>query len=166
MLLTKFGRLEYRLCFNLYRRFNCVQSRSFSLQSVIDSVARSQSGFFKTLSESTPVEYCQKFLINVHDVTGLPWWASIICSTVMLRSSITLPLAVYQNYIIAKLEMIKLEMDDIAKELKKETSIAVKMYNWDERTARITFKRSVEYYFRIIQKNLVFICRFANNGII
>ncbi|XP_063931071.1 cytochrome c oxidase assembly protein COX18, mitochondrial-like isoform X2 [Zophobas morio] len=61
----------------------------------------------------------------------------------MLRSCITVPFAIYQNYILAKLEYVKIEMDDIAKELKKETAVAVKMYNWDEKTARISFKRSI-----------------------
>jgi inner membrane protein COX18 len=151
---------NYRLCFKLFHRcyFNNTlvyrlgqkkidlqqQQRNFSFQSTIDSIAKSQTGIFKTLSESTPVEYCQNFLLTIHDTTGLPWWATVICTTVMLRSCVTVPLAIYQSYIVAKLENVKLEMDEIAKELKKETSIAVKMYNWDERTARIAFKRSIK----------------------
>ncbi|XP_044270525.1 cytochrome c oxidase assembly protein COX18, mitochondrial isoform X1 [Tribolium madens] len=145
---------RYRLCSFILNKhyFNnrinnhlCVkqQQRHFSLQSTIDSIAKTQTGIFKSLSESTPVEYCQKFLLNVHDTTGLPWWATIICTTIMMRGCVTVPLAIYQNYIMAKLEFVKLEMDGIAKELKRETAIAVKMYNWDERTARITFKRSI-----------------------
>lgn len=117
--------------------------RHFSLQSTIESIARTQTGIFKSLSESTPVAYSQDFLLTVHNTTGLPWWATIICTTVLLRSCVTVPLAIYQHYILAKLENIKMEMDDIAKELKHETSIAVKLYKWDERTAKIAFRRSV-----------------------
>ncbi|RZC35292.1 60KD IMP domain containing protein [Asbolus verrucosus] len=119
------------------------QQRHFSLQSTVDSVTKTQTGIFRALSESTPVEYCQKFLLTIHDTTGLPWWASIVCTTVLLRGCVTVPLAIYQNYILARLEHIKLEMDDIAKELKKETAVAVKIYNWDERTARIMYKLSI-----------------------
>lgn len=148
-------RERYRLCSFILNRpnsnsriinqfyVNSSEKRHFSLQSTIDSISRTQTGIFKTLSESTPVEYCQKFLLHIHDTTGLPWWATIICTTIMMRGCVTVPLAIYQNYIMAKLEFVKLEMDSIAKELTKETSIAVKMYNWDEKTARITFKRSV-----------------------
>lgn len=63
------------------------QRRNFSFQSSVQSFAASQSGIFKTISESTPVEYCQKFLLCVHDFTGLPWWASIILSTFLIRYS-------------------------------------------------------------------------------
>lgn len=117
--------------------------RLFSVKSSLESVASTQSGIFRTLSESTPVEYVQKFLLYVHDTTGLPWWASIVCSTIFLRSTITLPLAVHQAYILAKLENIKLEMPKIVEELKKETALAIRLYKWDERTAKITYNRSV-----------------------
>lgn len=120
-----------------------LQSRHFSLQSTIESIAKTQTGIFKTLSESTPVEYAQKFLLTVHENTGLPWWATIVCCTILLRTCVTIPLAVYQHYILAKLENLKIEMPDIVKDLKQETALAIKMYNWDEKTARITFNRSV-----------------------
>lgn len=123
------------------------QSRCFSLQSTIESIAKTQTGIFKTLSESTPVDYAQKFLLNVHESTGLPWWATIVCSTVLLRTCVTVPLAVYQHYILAKVENLKIEMADIAKVLKQETALAIKMYNWDEKTARITFNRSVSWIY-------------------
>lgn len=59
--------------------------RHFSVQSSVQSLVATQAGLFKTLSESTPVEYCQDFLLQVHESTGLPWWASIVLSTVILR---------------------------------------------------------------------------------
>jgi len=120
-----------------------LQKRHFSFQSTAESIAQTQSGIFKTLSESSPVEYCQKYLLYVHDLTGLPWWASIMCSTILVRAAITLPLAVYQQYILAKLENLKLDLPDIVADLKRETALAVKMFNWDERTARATYNRSL-----------------------
>ncbi|XP_030751424.1 cytochrome c oxidase assembly protein COX18, mitochondrial [Sitophilus oryzae] len=126
-----------------FHGLNLSQKRSYSVQSSIESFAQTQSGIFKLLSESPPVEYCQKFLLSIHDITGLPWWASIICSTVLVRTTITLPLAVYQQYILAKLENLKLELPDLVKELKKETAIAVRLYGWDEPTARRAYYKSL-----------------------
>lgn len=57
----------------------------------------------------------------------------------------TLPLAVYQQIIIARLENLKLELPEIAQELKRETAYAIRLYNWDEKTARATYNRSVSY---------------------
>ncbi|KAJ8979575.1 hypothetical protein NQ317_019150 [Molorchus minor] len=124
---------------------NLFLHRQLSLQSqvTIESIAKTQTGIFKTLSESTPVEYAQKLLLVTHDYTGLPWWASIVCTTVLLRTCVTLPLAVYQYYILAKLENLKLEMPKIVEELKKETAVAIKLYNWNENIAKATYNRSV-----------------------
>lgn len=103
-----------------------------------------QSGIFKTLSECTPVELLQTGLIQVHTMTGLPWWLSIICCTVGLRAAFTLPLTIYQHYVMAKLEHLNVEMKEIIEDLKKETAMAVHMYKWDERTAKYQFKRSAK----------------------
>lgn len=132
--------------------------RQFSFQTTVESLAKSQASIFKWLSESTPVEYAQNFLLSVHDTTGLPWWATIICTTVLVRTTVTLPLAIYQYYILAKLENIKLEMPAIAKEMQKEMAVAIKMYKWDEKTARATYNRSVCYDLRYINEPLNLIC--------
>lgn len=52
--------------------------------------------WFVTLSNSTPVSYAQQFVISFHEITGTPWWATIMLSAVTLRLVITLPLAAYQ----------------------------------------------------------------------
>lgn len=120
-----------------------IQKRNFSLQSTIESVVKTQSGIFKSISESVPVSYAQEFVLNIHSYTGLPWWASIIITTVVLRTFVTVPLALYQNYILARVENLGQEMPEIVKELKKEMAIAIRKFNWDERTAKIMFTRSV-----------------------
>ncbi|XP_066250233.1 cytochrome c oxidase assembly protein COX18, mitochondrial [Euwallacea similis] len=121
-----------------------MHKRDFSFKSSVESLVSTQTGIFETLSKSTPVAYCQDFLVQVHDYTGLPWWASILVSTVLLRSAITLPVAVYQQIIVARLDNIKLELPAIAEKLKHETNMAVKLYKWDEKTAKITFRRSMK----------------------
>uniref|UniRef100_A0A8D8F762 Mitochondrial inner membrane protein COX18 n=1 Tax=Culex pipiens TaxID=7175 RepID=A0A8D8F762_CULPI len=112
-------------------------TRNFSMDSTVTSL-------WTTMSQSTPVAYVQQGLVNIHDFTGLPWWASVILSTVLMRSLVTLPLAIYQNKIVARLEKISLEMPEIVKGLKLETAYAIKKYNWTEQEARITYNRSLK----------------------
>lgn len=119
------------------------QKRNFSLQSTIESLVKTQSGIFKSISESVPVSYVQEFVLSIHSYTGLPWWASIILTTVVLRTFVTVPLALYQNYILAKVENLGQEMPGIVEELKKETAIAIRKFKWDEKTAKFMFHRSV-----------------------
>ncbi|XP_069680104.1 cytochrome c oxidase assembly protein COX18, mitochondrial isoform X2 [Periplaneta americana] len=100
---------------------------------------------FLWMSESIPVSYAQDFLLFMHNSTGLPWWTTIVLTTVLLRSVMTLPLAVYQNYILAKVENLQLlEMPELVKELKKETAIAIKKFNWSEKQARVIYNRSLK----------------------
>lgn len=60
------------------------------------------TGWYESLADSTPVHLTEQLLISVHQTTGLPWWASIVCTTVALRTVVTLPLGAYQAVIIAK----------------------------------------------------------------
>lgn len=60
------------------------------------------SGWYEALASSAPVQSAEEVLLGVHTATGLPWWGSILLTTVALRGSVTLPLAAYQHYILAK----------------------------------------------------------------
>lgn len=132
-------------CYNPKVRLTVVKNapRNFSFYSAIQSLAETQASFFKTLSESAPVGHFQNMLLTVHDYTGLPWWATIIGTTVVLRSAITLPLAIHQHYILAKVENLNMEMVEISEELKKEMAVAIPLYKWDEKTAKMHYRRSV-----------------------
>lgn len=57
------------------------------------------TNFWQGVSNSTPVAYFQDGLIKIHDFTGLPWWATIVISTFLFRTTIIFPLAVYQVYL-------------------------------------------------------------------
>lgn len=101
------------------------------------------SSFFTTVSNSAPVHYFQEHLVLLHDLTGLPWWATIVVSTVAMRTVITLPLAIYSNKVSAKLENITGEMPAIVQELKMEASMARKKFQWSDQQTRIVYNRSV-----------------------
>lgn len=108
------------------------------------SISPSITNLWISISNSTPVAYFQEGLINLHDITGLPWWTTIILSTVLLRSCITVPLTIYQSKIIARIELITMEMPDIVKQLKMEAMQAKQMYNWTDKQTKIVYNRSVK----------------------
>ncbi|XP_076328162.1 cytochrome c oxidase assembly protein COX18, mitochondrial isoform X1 [Tachypleus tridentatus] len=119
---------------NFYRSTNiCVtQTRQYSWNSWTIQIAKSQ-----------PVAWAQECLEQIHNTAGLPWWLSIVVTTLGLRLCVTFPLSVYQNYILARFENLKPEIKELALKLKQETVIATKMYNWSEKTARTAYNRSL-----------------------
>lgn len=60
-------------------------------------------GWYEALATSAPVQSAEDVLLFAHTASGLPWWGSILLTTVALRGAVTLPLAAYQHYILAKL---------------------------------------------------------------
>lgn len=90
------------------------------------------------------VLFAQDALIQFHDVTHLPWWSSIVLSTIIIRAATTLPLSIYQQNVLAKVENISLEMPAIAEELKRETSVAVRKFQWTEKKAKMMYSRSLK----------------------
>lgn len=54
------------------------------------------TGIFRTLSESVPVKIAQDSLLWMHDYTGLPWWSVIVLTTIVMRTTVTVPLSLYQ----------------------------------------------------------------------
>ncbi|KAK7482301.1 hypothetical protein BaRGS_00026429, partial [Batillaria attramentaria] len=91
-----------------------------------------------------PMGYAQKVLESVHSATGLPWWASIALTTVVLRGVVTLPLAVYSMRIMAKVELLQPEIAKLSKELRREVAMAVKKFAWNEKTARFKYNSTMK----------------------
>ena len=56
----------------------------------------------------------REILLGLQQSTGMPWWLTIVSSTLVLRSVITLPLAVYQQRKLAQLEIMAPHMRNIA----------------------------------------------------
>lgn len=75
---------------------NDTLSTHFLGRSVSSVSTATLPSWFVALSNSTPVAYAQQFVISFHEITGTPWWASIMLSAVALRFVVTLPLTVYQ----------------------------------------------------------------------
>lgn len=52
------------------------------------------------------VQTAEAFYQTLHEYTHLPWWCVIVSSTVLLRSVVTLPFAVHQHRLLAKMELL------------------------------------------------------------
>ncbi|XP_018013682.1 cytochrome c oxidase assembly protein COX18, mitochondrial [Hyalella azteca] len=97
--------------------------------------------WFESLASSAPVMKLMVWLQDIHSALGVPWWMSIILTTVVLRTSITLPLALYQQYVFAKVELLKGEMVTVMQRLADETRAAKRKFAWDEAKTRLHFRR-------------------------
>ncbi|XP_071369005.1 cytochrome c oxidase assembly protein COX18, mitochondrial-like [Centroberyx affinis] len=60
------------------------------------------AGWYGGLADSAPVRLTEQILLSAQQSGGLPWWSSILLSTLAARTLVTLPLAAYQMVIIAK----------------------------------------------------------------
>ncbi|XP_062331816.1 cytochrome c oxidase assembly protein COX18, mitochondrial [Osmerus eperlanus] len=130
-----------------------------SLQSLYSSVPRlpslcsqphrsasgtSGTGWYESLTDSTAVHLTEQLLISTHQATGLPWWATIVCTTLALRTAITLPLGAYQMVILSKVEALQAEIAELAKRLHYEVSVRASQRGWTERDCRYQFKKNLK----------------------
>ncbi|KAL0974245.1 hypothetical protein UPYG_G00217660 [Umbra pygmaea] len=104
----------------------------------------SGTGWYESIADSTPVHLTEQLLIWVNQTTGLPWWASIVFTTVALRTAITLPLGAYQAVIIAKIEALQPEIAELAKRLRYEISERAKEKSWSEKHCRYIFMKNLK----------------------
>nr|GME06788.1 mitochondrial inner membrane protein OXA1-like [Ipomoea batatas] len=63
-----------------------------------------------------PVAALQYLIDYVHCVTGFNWWASIVCTTLLIRW-LTLPLMIQQLKATSKLALLRPKLDDIRQEM-------------------------------------------------
>ncbi|XP_041979108.1 cytochrome c oxidase assembly protein COX18, mitochondrial [Aricia agestis] len=116
----------------------------------IESIVKWQEQTYTSIASSSMVNYIQDGLLYFHDISGLNWSATIVFSTILVRAGVTLPLAIYQNKILAKVENITLELKDMAKEMKMETAMAKKSFNLTDKQAFLLFRRSMKKQWRLL----------------
>ncbi|XP_020012653.1 cytochrome c oxidase assembly protein COX18, mitochondrial isoform X4 [Castor canadensis] len=103
----------------------------------------STGGWYEALAASAPVRAAEEVLLGAHAASGLPWWGSILLTTVALRGAVTLPLAAYQHYILAKVENLQPEIKNIARHLNQEVAVYASQLGWSKRVARLTYLRNM-----------------------
>nr|XP_048281072.1 cytochrome c oxidase assembly protein COX18, mitochondrial isoform X3 [Myodes glareolus] len=105
--------------------------------------AAAPGGWYEALAASAPVRAAEEVLLGAQAATGLPWWGSIMLTTVALRGAVTLPLAAYQHYILAKVENLQPEIKSIAKRLNQEVAVCAHQFGWSKRVARLTYLKNM-----------------------
>lgn len=101
------------------------------------------SGWYSSLADSAPVHLCEDFLVSVQQMSGLPWWLSIVMATLSVRTLITLPLAAYQMVIISKVEALQVEVSELARRLRYEVSVRAREKGWTEKQSRFQFQKNL-----------------------
>lgn len=104
----------------------------------------SDYGVFAKMSDSAAVHVAEKVLMSVQEATGLPWWVNIMCTTIVLRTAVTLPLSVYQMQILGKVEKLQPEIQNLAKELRYEVSVYGKQHGWSDKVAKFHFRKNLK----------------------
>ncbi|XP_073676972.1 cytochrome c oxidase assembly protein COX18, mitochondrial [Garra rufa] len=108
------------------------------------TITTDRPGWYESVADSTPVCLTEQLLVSAQQMTGLPWWASIICTTLALRTAITLPLGIYQAIITGKVEALQKEIAVLAQQLRFEISVKAKETGWSEKTCRFQFKKNLK----------------------
>lgn len=144
--ITQFGHCSFNnYCVGMNLKSHSVCNNIGQKLFSTESLAAMNSKIFTFLSENPVTDSFKTYVISVHEITGLPWWGTVIFSTFLLRIFLTLPLAIYQARIIAKVENISLlEMPEKAREVQKETAIKAKQLGWPESKAKFYYKHTLK----------------------
>ncbi|XP_046859433.1 cytochrome c oxidase assembly protein COX18, mitochondrial-like [Xenia sp. Carnegie-2017] len=99
-----------------------------------------------TTAEYIPIEIAQNVLETIHIYTHLPWWSTIVLSCVGLRSLVTLPLGVYQNKLVAKIELLQPTLKELSEALKHRVTIECRRKGLPSQQANKLFKKQLRKY--------------------
>ncbi|XP_071953689.1 cytochrome c oxidase assembly protein COX18, mitochondrial-like [Antedon mediterranea] len=100
----------------------------------------------------TPVETFYELLEKLHDGYGIPWWLTIIASTVMLRTFFILPFAVLQQKVMAKIESTQIEINTYAEHLKQQTAVRAKESGWSQRQMADVYSEQISAFVKKVHK--------------
>lgn len=95
------------------------------------------AGTATTINDTTTVDTAlpailaanESILYSIHNM-GMPWWATIVASTVMLRTSMTLPIAIYQQRSVGKMINLAPMVQSWAETLKVQVAKESRQYGW------------------------------------
>ncbi|CAG8457326.1 14150_t:CDS:2 [Funneliformis caledonium] len=117
--------------FTSNKKFLFSTSASLSNSNTIDSSPPST-----LLPETLPtddvnfiISFNQSVLEFMHNSTALPWWATILISTILLRTLLTLPIAIIQQKSGARMISLQPQIMDVFEKLKHEVVREVKKRN-------------------------------------
>merc|ERR1719369_821867 len=87
------------------------------------------------------VHYIEDTLANMHDNMGLPWWATIMLSTGVMRLILTLPAHITQQKVMAKRYLMTEELNNqLLPALEKATNRHVVLNKWSKKKATDNYR--------------------------
>lgn len=92
-----------------------------------------------------PIYLAQQALESLHSLTHLPWWAVIMGTTLVLRTVITLPLAVRQNKLVTKIELLQPTLKMMSDALKHRVTVDCKRAGNSAAQFEAIYKKKVQY---------------------
>ncbi|XP_070582488.1 cytochrome c oxidase assembly protein COX18, mitochondrial [Erythrolamprus reginae] len=140
--------LRSRSCLDVFCR--CGGARLLSTPAPAGGVEESHRDppwagtWYETLSSSVPVATVESGLIALQVASGLPWWSTVLAATAILRTGLTLPLTIFQKRVVARLEKLQPEIEQLARQLRYEVSVSAKQYGWSEKQARACYRKNIK----------------------
>ncbi|XP_060103733.1 cytochrome c oxidase assembly protein COX18, mitochondrial [Heteronotia binoei] len=101
-------------------------------------------GWWEAVSGWAPVGWAEAGLAGLQAASGLPWWATVVASSALLRTGLTLPLAALQARVLAKLENLQPEVRGLAQRLRLEVSLCAQQRRWSPWAARFHFRKNLK----------------------
>ena len=92
------------------------------------------------------IHAAEGFFQAVHHYTHLPWWAVIVMTTIVLRSLVTLPLAIHQNKILTKMELLMPTLKEYQEAVKHNVVTKCRRENVPHKEANRRVKKEVHMY--------------------
>lgn len=71
----------------------------------------------------------ESILYSIHNA-GMPWWATIVAGTLLLRTTMTLPIAIYQQRAVGKMINLAPMIQSWAETLKVQVAKESKQHGW------------------------------------
>ncbi|XP_020612554.1 mitochondrial inner membrane protein COX18-like [Orbicella faveolata] len=99
------------------------------------------SAYYIFSPDLPPIYALQVFLETVHSWSHLPWWAVIVGSTVVLRSIVTVPLAVHQNKLLTTIELSQPTLQMMTEALKVRVAGEGRRMNLSAEQAHRKFRK-------------------------
>ncbi|XP_022108769.1 mitochondrial inner membrane protein COX18-like [Acanthaster planci] len=119
----------------------------------------------------TPVECSYEFLERLQETSALPWWLTILATTLLVRGTLVLPFAVWQQQVLAKIENVQPEINTHAEHMKQQVALMAKELNWSQKEMANFYSQQVKFIVKRLhfdnrcQSRKIFYVGFVQAGI-
>lgn len=108
--------------------------------------------YYDWVVDTSAIQTIEKLLISFHDFTGLPWWASILGCTIILRLCLMTPLYIIQTKNTMKYQRYLVLFKEVHEKLATEVKEKAAANKWDESMANQQFISSLYHHRKQIYK--------------